>query len=119
MAGHGQGIVKLHIVHIVGGILVQVADGLVQGGHILLRSPLAGQAHDAHLDDPAELIERLCAAHLIGAFDPAAGLLNIVCVPQQHLAVAPAVDGAQKFQNSQALSQGAAAHTQHFRQVSL
>ena len=59
VAGHGQGIVKLHIVHIVGGVLVQVADGLVQNGHVLLRGALAGQAHDAHLDDPAELVEGL------------------------------------------------------------
>ena len=94
VAGHGQGIVKLHIVHIVGGVLVQVTDGLVQSGHVLLRGALAGQAHDAHLDDPAELVEGFRSAHLIGALDPGAGLLNIVRVPQQHLAVAPAVDGA-------------------------
>ena len=119
VAGHRQRIVELHVVHIIGGILVQMRHRHVERGHVLLGGALAGQTHDAHLNHPAELVKGLCAAHFVGALDPGARLLDVIRVPQQHLSVAAPVDGTQEFQNRQTLPQRAAPDAQHLGQIAL
>ena len=119
VAGNRERIVEFYIVHIIARFLSQTLHGDPDALKVLLRCAGTGELHNAHLDHLTELVEGLAAVDLIRVLDPGAHLFDVIGVPQQHLAVSLALNGAEVFQNGKALAQRATPNAEALGKVAL